>query len=346
MATGAFFAGAWGVDQAQEMWNREAQAAQISAQGWGGPIEPVAPVGSIESQPLGTLGPTFFGVADRALLAPLRGALIDRAKFNRGGSSISLRVDFEGGGRAAFKPDQTNTQTVPRHEVAAYRIDRLLGLGAVPPAVAVRYRMSDIVDHLDSRNLGLIPRLRAEVIEDDGWVDGELSWWIPEIEHARVGGFPVDSTDGIVTWKRLLSAGKPIPAEDLAMAAQISNMVLFDHLINNSDRWTGNNTCSSPDNRWLYFMDNAMSFGPDPDGHERTIIYLKRSQKFSRRLVARLRALDLASVRAAVADDRGPYDYLLDDVEIAAVLHRRDYALAYIDELVAEYGAENVLVFP
>src|SRR5262245_23312788 len=65
----------------------------------------------------------FIGIKDEVLIEPLRRAAVKRVKFNRGGSSISLRIDFEGGFRAAFKPDQTNEQTVPRKEIAAYRIN-------------------------------------------------------------------------------------------------------------------------------------------------------------------------------------------------------------------------------
>src|SRR5882672_1285126 len=55
----------------------------------------------------------FIGIKDEVLTEPLRKAPVTRVKFNRGGSSISMRLDFAGGFRAAFKPDQTNEQSVP-----------------------------------------------------------------------------------------------------------------------------------------------------------------------------------------------------------------------------------------
>src|SRR6185503_940660 len=78
---------------------------------------------------------TFLGMSDELLLDRLRTQPVTRLKLNHGGSSLSFRVDFADGSRAAWKPAQTNTQTIPRKEVAAYRINRLLGLNAVPPAV-------------------------------------------------------------------------------------------------------------------------------------------------------------------------------------------------------------------
>ena len=73
-------------------------------------------------------------MSDELLLERVRTQPIVRFKFNHGGSSISFRVDFADGSRAAWKPTQTNTQTIPRKEIAAYRLNRLLGLNAVPPA--------------------------------------------------------------------------------------------------------------------------------------------------------------------------------------------------------------------
>ena len=47
-------------------------------------------------------------------------------KLNIGGSSLSIRLDFASGARAAFKPHQIWPQSKPRREIAAYRIDRYL----------------------------------------------------------------------------------------------------------------------------------------------------------------------------------------------------------------------------
>lgn len=288
----------------------------------------------------------FNGVRDELLLEPLRDARVKTVKFNRGGSSISLRIDFENGAQAAFKPEQTALQTVPRKEIAAYRIDRLLGLGAVPPAIARKFTATELVDALAPGSQVFLPRLQEEMRIKNGEIAGELSWWIPVIKKASVDGYEIDSTDGIVTWKRYLTVGKDIPEEHAILMAQISTMVLFDFLINNPDRWSGSNARVSEDRRVLYFMDNTLSFMPDEDGHRKCRIYLKRSQKFSRSLVAAIRALTEESVRRSVSYDKGPFEFLLTSEEIKTLMKRRDYALAYIDELIAEHGEGAVLVFP
>lgn len=336
----------WGHARLEASLSREAHAAEVRPRPR--PVSRPAPTLSPPTElaaPRRTTG-LFLGVSDEVLLAPLREARITRVKLNRGGSSVSMRLDFENGARAAFKPRQIHLQSLPRREVAAFRINRLLGLSSVPPAIGRSFAASDVLDNLHEDSLPQRPRLDAEVIVEDGAIVGELSWWIPVLDRARIGGFEIDSTDGAVTWKRYLTVGEPIPHAEWNLVAQISDMVLFDFVINNPDRWSGGNARVSEDGRTLYFMDNTLSFGWDADGHGKVRTYFQRSQRFSRSLVARLRHLRESEVRRALQSDLGPFDELLDDREIAALLSRRDRALEYIDQLISIHGADAVLVFP
>jgi hypothetical protein len=289
----------------------------------------------------------FNGKPDDELVAPLRDSPIVEVKPNKGGTSLSLRIDFENGARAACKPMQIHTHSQPRREIAAYRVNRLLGLSSVPPAVPRRFRISDIVDHLRGGSTTRARVLSQMVGDPDGTVLAELSWWIPVLEPARVDRFEIDSTDGIVTWKRYLAAGgRPIPDDQLDTVAQVSDLVLFDFVINNSDRWSGGNVKASEDRRVVYFMDNTLSFGDDDNGHHKVRTYLERVEKFSRRLVARLRALSENDVREAMTREVEPFEQLLGDVEIRSLFARRDLAIRYIDGLIDVHGEDAVLVFP
>ena len=352
LAVALYVSAAWGFGEVSQRLSGEAFATTLTGGSTSATgrekLTVISPLeAGAELEPTDQVRDLFEGVDDDILLAPLRESAITRAKFNRGGSSISLRLDFANGARAAFKPRQTNLQTVPRREVAAYRINRLVGLGSVAPACGRRFKQQELLDALDGSSRGYAPRIRAELVADsEGYIIGELSWWIPVIEQAKVGGFRIDTTDGIVTWKRLLTPGVRIPARDLNMVLQVSNMVLFDHFINNSDRWTGGNARVSPDRRLLYYMDNTLSFGISDDGHERTRIYLRRVQRFSRRLVHRLRTLTREEIVASISENIAPFEELLSAAEVDSLLDRRDYAMAYIDELIAIHGADKVLVFP
>jgi hypothetical protein len=183
------------------------------------------------------------------------------------------------------------------------------------------------------------------MVTQGGQVTGELSWWIPEIERGRVDGYEIDSMEGIVSWKRYLTIGTTVPKRDKALVTQISDMVLFDFIINNPDRWSGGNARVSEDQRLLYFMDNTMSFGDDLDGHHKARVYLERCQKFSRALVTRLRNLSESEIREVLVD-KEPFPFLLRDEEVVALLARRDLAIAYIDGLITRHGDAAILAFP
>jgi hypothetical protein len=271
---------------------------------------------------------------------------VTRVKFNRGGSSVSLRLDFVGGGRAAFKPEQTNLQSIPRREIAAYRLSRLLGLEAVAPAVGGRFKLTDLLAKLESTSRDTAQRIATEVVVDaDGDVVGELSFWIPIIIDAKIESDRIDSPEGIVAWRTYLAAGAPEPYTARHILPQISTMVAFDYLTNNADRFSGSNTKASPDGRTLYFMDNTLSFGVG-EGSAKTRSYLEKVQKFSRALARRVRDLDEAHVREVMTRETAPYDRLLSDGEIDAVMNRRDQLLSYWDTLVAAHGEKQVFVYP
>ncbi len=289
----------------------------------------------------------FLGQSDEALLAPLRESPVTAAKLNRGGSSLSLRLDFESGSRAACKPVQVHLQSQPRREIAAYRVNRLLGLTSVPPAIGRRFTVAEIADTFRADKPRDKVRFLAEAVpERDGSLLGEMSWWVPDLTAATLEGFDIDTTEGVVTWKRSLTVGEEIAPESRPLVAQISDLVLFDFIINNSDRWSGGNLKASQKGRTLVFLDNTLAFGGDPNGHTRVRTYLFRSQKFSRRLIERLRRLDQDQLEEALTTDIDPFPQLLERNEIRAVLKRRDYAMRYVDELIKQHGEDAVLAFP
>jgi hypothetical protein len=251
------------------------------------------------------------------------------------------------GARAAFKPLQIHPQSDPRREIAAYRIDRLLGLGRVPPARSAAFLIDDLVAAIEPPGrVSAEPRIAEEAIARHGKLVGEVSWWIPEIKRARIGGHDIDGTEGQAMWSAYLQAGAVIPAELAPMLAQISSVILFDVLIDNADRWSGNNTQASPDNRVLYFMDNTLAFSPFTLGHATNLSKLYRIQVFPRGLVGKLRALTVETLTAALGGEDDLLGPLLTGVEIRAIIARRDHFLAYIDRLITELGEPAVLALP
>ncbi|MDB4962024.1 MAG: hypothetical protein JWP01_2023 [Myxococcales bacterium] len=357
VAAGAV-AGVWvGVSQASRLagnylMSSEAVAATSSPSPPRIPEVPVRlPRATLEiSRPVVTPN-NVFGAHDDVLLAPLGAAPLTRIKLNHGGTSLSLRVDFANGSRASFKPEQIHPQSDPRREIAAYRVDRLLGFGRVPPAKATTFTLDEMIAAADpSRRTYIGERLRDEgLIRRGGLVHGELSWWVPEIKLAKLGAQPIDDKAGKLLWTSYLQVGATIPAEVRPLVEQISALVLFDVLIDNPDRWSGANTVMSPDGQILFFMDNSMSFSKFAFGHHSNLLALRRIQVFPRKLVARLRELTLQMLTDSVAVP-GLADHglapLIDDEEIRAILARRDNMMRYIDQLIEEHGEDTVLAFP
>jgi len=285
---------------------------------------------------------SFMGLEDDRLIATMRSQPIARMKFNKGGSSLSFRVDFADGSRAAFKPAQTNLQTMPRKEVAAYRINRLLGLNAVAPATPRMVSRADLFSHLHPETAPVVPRIRTETIFDPrGNTAGVMMYWIPVIKDSGL-----DTPDGIAQSTQWLSHGQPIPDDKHSLAAQLSDMLVFDFLIANPDRYSGANMMTNQDGSRLYFMDNTMSFFIEPEGNEKTRTALHRVHRFSQRL---FQALDRISedglARILSQASEGDYE-VLTKAEIRAVVSRRDYVRTYVSGLVGSFGAQDVFFFP
>ena len=290
---------------------------------------------------------SVFGAPDPELLAPIAAGPVTKVKLNHGGTSLSLRLDFAFGARAAFKPIQIHPQSDPRREIAAYRIDRLLGIGHVPPAKSAVFTVDELVAAAEPSGRAIAEaRIAGEAIARQGKLYGEVSWWIPDIKRVRLAGHEIDDAEGQALWTEALQAGAVIPRELSPMLAQIATAILFDVLIDNSDRWSGNNTQGSPDNRILYFMDNTLAFSAFTLGHAANLSKMYRIQVFPRALVGKLRALTAETITAALGGDDDLLGPLLTGVEIRAIIARRDHALEYIDRLITELGKDAVLALP
>ncbi len=345
VAAGAV-AGVWvGVGKAVDLagnYTSEAQAATVAS----GSAPRISRLPRAELHVAVPAQTTVFDAPDDVLLAPIGGP-VTRVKLNHGGTSLSLRLDFANGSRAAFKPQQTHYQSDPRKEIAAYRLDRWLGIGHVPPARPAAFRVEELLAAADSDSRAYTEgRIEDEGVAHDGILRGELSWWIPEIRDETIGPWRVDEDQGMELWTSWLHPKMEIPEESKPLVEQLVACVLFDVLIDNDDRWTGYNTKGSPDHRTLYFMDNTLSFGLFTFGHKSNLDPLFKIEVFPRGLVERLRELTPEAVTAAIDVGDDPMGPLLTPAEISAMMARRDHLLAYIDGLIAEYGESNVLALP
>ncbi len=130
------------------------------------------------------------------------------------------------------------------------------------------------------------------------------------------------------------------------MAAQLSELIVFDFLTANPDRYSGGNMKMSADGTQLYFMDNTMTFFLDPTGIPRNREALLRAQRFSRALYEALPRITVRTLQRALTEEVGASYEILTSSEIEAVVARREFARKYIDDLIAQYGEGKVLAFP
>ncbi len=280
---------------------------------------------------------------DEKLLKHIQTAKIKAIGFNIGGSTISLRLDFVDGTSAAFKPDQFHEETVPRYEIAAYHINKLLGMSRVPPATWRVITRKELMTKLKGVSFLQLRRILREVkFYKDGTLRGEVSHWIPVINYMHLESFAWRSK-----WMSWLAPYDPLFRDQFLMAAQISNMILYDFIINNPDRFTGSNTLSTPDKTHLYFMDNTFSFYPNDQGSGMARIYMSQVRRFSKKFIGRLKALTAARIKKELAQVKGaPWKHILTDKEIDSVIKRRDYLMEHIVRTVAHHGWSKCVVFP
>lgn len=261
-----------------------------------------------------------------------------------GTTTISFQLQLEGPIDAAFRPESRNQPRGWLNEIAAFRISQLLDLDNVPPTVATAIDRQRLRRHIDPHWDGDVEELFSWLVFSPRGLRGSASYWVPNLERTS----DLDSALGVLRWSAWLEAGAEIPAESQIIARDLSNMALFDFLIANVDRMSGGNlrTVTNEGVRRVVIRDHNLAFSARPSdaNMERVMTELRRTQTFSRHTYDRLLAIDQARVEAAMNDEIG--GQLIDDVQIRALLDRREALLSYVAALVEMHGEDAIFVFP
>jgi len=258
-----------------------------------------------------------------------------------GHTSVVLRMRTVARVTAAMK---VRSRAVPRgyqHEIAAYRISRLLGLDNVPPAIYRRVAWKEIRARFHEDKLDKRASVHNSVIwDEDDTAPGVAVYWI---KGMRSVGYENKST-----WAGWLRDAE-IPRGKEALARDLSTMAVFDFLIGNWDRFSGGNLPSDPTRQRAILRDNDRAFSTPllPRRYGELLEGLMRTERFSRSLVERLSVLDEASLRQELGRDPSHADApVLNDAQIADLFARRSTVLSYIAALIEARGEDEVLVFP
>lgn len=291
----------------------------------------LAPPGGLDA---GGGAPDESKLANYARVVPVRAKSI-------GHTSVVFRVDFAGGLRAAYKPESKRGHKRYRGEVASYRLAKLLGLRNVPPATIRTMLRAELraATATDAKALSLFD---DEVLDRSGRVYGALMPWIDKLEF-----YPLESPSEKVRWKAWLVHGGVIPTEERDVAGQVSTLLVFDALTANWDRWSGANVALDRATGTLLFVDNDGAFAdpPPPASLAAQMALVRGCDRFSRALVARLRAIDPISLADAIGEEE-PGAPLLGAHVLASVDQRRKDVLGVVDGKIASLGEGAVLFFP
>lgn len=154
---------------------------------------------------------------------------------------------------------------------------------------------------------------------------------VPPVTFRRIGSDQVSLQawleGGLMETDRL--ARDIDPPSGRHFRQQTQNMRVFDSLIGNVDRNTGNILIDGDWNFWL--IDHSRAFLHNDDAW-----YLERVQACSRQLFARLKTLTPEEMLPVMSPP-------LSASEVNWVLRRRDKVAAHIDALIAEKGEGAVL---
>ncbi|MCA9580244.1 MAG: hypothetical protein KC416_00535 [Myxococcales bacterium] len=314
---------------------------------------PDAPAGNGPASD-GSFPSLFFGESDRARRQALATQPLRSIEKGRGGRTLAFKIELADGTVGYYKPEQRFSGSHWYAELASYYLDRELGLGRVPPAIGRRLPWAD----LEKASRGDERQEEVDVGED-GMVRGAFVWWIPEsLERLRTG-------DGWERWlrqngRRLLISPYGRPAEwrddrnrgrtpkrfgfegktpdKPSRPAELSDMILFDYLTTNVDRWGGDNTNvrTRGEGGPLLFFDNGAGFSPGDPRLPLTEARLHGIERFRKATVEAIRGLDLKRLEERMATD--PLAPILIERQWDGLRIRRQHLLEYVKEIVAKYG--------
>jgi hypothetical protein len=301
---------------------------------------------------------------DEPLLAALAHENIKSVERGRGGRSLGFKIVLADGHKAYFKAEQTFSAANWFGEVAAYHLDRMLGLGRVPCVVSREFDWDQLVDAA-----GNDPR-KAEVIVHDGkvrgafvaWVTGSLSplkqavgWerWIRVRYWPSTAVSPFQRPE---VWKRQLDLSRkqgdgwrtkedrfrrrnlrPEPDTE-TRPGELSDLIVFDYLTRNLDRWGGDNANVLVRGKQgpLVFLDNGAGFEPGDPRPSLMEARLHALQRFRRRTIEAVRAFDNARYEQRLAQE--VVQPVLSAGQLSALAERRKGLLEWISEMESVHG--------
>lgn len=128
-----------------------------------------------------------------------------------------------------------------------------------------------------------------------------------------------------------------------ARAAELSDLVVFDYLIHNADRWGGNftNVRTRAEGGPLVYLDNAAGFSPRRARLTVMDLRLERVERFRASTLRALERFEVEEYAARLARD--PLAPILEPRQLEHLEERRLAAIARIERSIADHGRDRAL---
>ncbi len=274
---------------------------------------------------------TFQGRRTKSILSMLARAVPRKILSpNLGGRTVKFVMIMPGGVRTLFKPAHIRSHIAkPGAEVGMFRLGRMLGIGAVPPAVIRRFDGQMLRRVLLAAHSSGLELFDNRVLpEGSGMVTGAMIIWV---KHARELVITPDMVRYYLTPGRRLSPG------ERRMAAQLADMSVLDYIGGNFDRLTGGNLLRDSSGH-LYFIDNGAAFPghgiASPEWRRQARKYLGRVR---RDMLKRLISLRYRHFKQCLGD-------ILPTGRIREAYVRTQELVAHFQGIMMQWGAKGVLV--
>jgi len=127
--------------------------------------------------------------------------------------------------------------------------------------------------------------------------------------------------------------------------AELSDLIIFDYLTQNVDRWGGDftNVRSRGPGGPLIYMDNGAGFWLGEQRLGLMEARLKALQRFRRSTVEAVRNLDIERFSARLQGD--PLAPVLNEKQLDGLAQRRRAVLEHVDAMVARFGEARVFAW-
>ena len=161
------------------------------------------------------------------------------------------------------------------------------------------------------------------------------------------GGCVVEFVDAAPDGHLITDPARPIAAapDTRERPAELSDLIVFDYLTQNVDRWGGDftNVRSLGPGGPLIYLDNGAGFWLGEQRLGLMEARLKALQRFRRSTIEAVRRLDIERFGARLGAD--PLAPVLNEKQLDGLAQRRRAVLQHVDAMVARFGEREVLAW-